>query len=91
MPKSMTENAFLSSINNNLTRRGDAVHADLWIGKKFTQQLSLKINKKTPKNETAYIHILFFQTYFVQMHFIKLTLNLPRLIYFRRKASGRGK
>ena len=43
----MTENAFLSSINNNLTRRGDAVHADLWIGKKIAQQLSLKINKNS--------------------------------------------
>ena len=32
MPKTMKENMFLNQINTNLTRAGDAVHADLWIG-----------------------------------------------------------
>ena len=58
MPKSMTENAFLSSINNNLTRRGDAVHADLWIGKKIAQQLSLKINKNSKEWNSIYTYFI---------------------------------
>ena len=32
MPKTMRENSYLNQINNNLTKLGDAIHADLWIG-----------------------------------------------------------
>ena len=38
MPKLMSENSFLDSINTNLTKVSDAVHVDLWIGGKYDSE-----------------------------------------------------